>query len=303
MEIDELLDKINSFKKEVNKFYNQIRALNCLITNRIVEENNGEEHLLRRDKKRVIDDYLNKEKELLFFLDNYLKEFQITIERLPIAKENIYIPNFSENFVYYFDSMINQLSVLIEGHNSLSCVFNEKKLDFFPIKNELGLWWDCYMLRNRIDHFTQTRFLNSIDEECKCYEEFSSRCKIICILEKKVYMKSTLLDFNKEKVVKQVIKKSIKTGDNPFDLLFPNISAKGKYKKRPSIIHISNDIMFDYATSSPNLIDKINNFINSINKLFYDEICKELKDKSILDDYIIGENLSDKTIIKDLFIV
>ena len=301
MNKDELLSKIESFINKVNKFNNQITALKCLITRRIIEETNSKEHLLRRDKKDVIDSYLNQEKELLFFLDNYLKELCIVVEKLPDSKENIYTSPFSDNFVYFFDSMINQLYVFLESRTLLNGVFKENLFGFFPTKNELGLWWDSYMLRNRIAHFTQTRYLNSQDEECKCFEEFNSRCRIIHLVDKKVYMPTTLIDYNKDETIKQVIKNSIKNGDNPFDFLFPNISAKGKNKKKPSIIHITNDIMFDYASSSPILIDKINLFINSINKVFYNEICKELKDKSILDEYIIGKNISEKNKIKDLF--
>lgn len=101
------------------------------------------------------------------------------------------------------------------------------------------------MLRNRILHFTGKRY--SYDNKyCSCYQDFSSQIKIIRIDEKgNINIPSTLLDIYKDENIKRAIDIAIKNKRlNPFELLFPNKSAKGYSKKKPFILHISNDIFF-----------------------------------------------------------
>ena len=80
---------------------------------------------------------------------------------------------------------------------------------------------------------------------------------MVQIKDNKISLLSTLIDIYKDVNIKKAIDISIKNHDyNPFDLLFPYKSAKGKGKSEPMVLYISNDIYFDYVISGTKLIDE-----------------------------------------------
>lgn len=139
------------------------------------------------------------------------------------------------------------------------------------------------MLRNRILHFTGKRYSYG-NKNCSCYQDFSSQIKMIRIDEKgNISISSTLLDIYKDENIKRAIDIAIKNNQlNPFELLFPNKSAKGYSKKNPFILNISNDIFFDYSTSSIILLNEIENMFDKINNLFLEKLKEYYDGQDIL---------------------
>ena len=172
---------------------------------------------------------------------------------------------------YYFDSFISSFYTLIESEqeNELCKYLNNKKIrGIFPNRKSIDLFWQVYMLRNRIIHFTEARYDNT-EKECKRFYDFSSKITNIYIDNNgEIHIKSTLIDVNKNDEIQKAVKQSIKDNSNPFDILFPNKKAKGYGKKNPFISYITNDIFFDYVDSSVDLINQIHSMLHSINLLF-----------------------------------
>lgn len=98
---------------------------------------------------------------------------------------------------------------------------------------------------------------------------------MVQIKDNKISLLSTLIDIYKDVNIKKAIDISIKNHDyNPFDLLFPYKSAKGKGKSEPMVLYISNDIYFDYVISGTKLIDELLKIIELINQEFLTEFSK-----------------------------
>ena len=300
-------------KKEYIKQEKRIAAINIFAMQFIIEKNGVEEKIVKYDESEIIKEYLYKEKELIHFIKLYIDEMVITISNIeeiyPRETRPIQIPNPNDKISYYFDSFITQFSTMIELNQKdfLERYFRKiKDNNIFPSRNEYGLWWQIYMLRNRIVHYTEKRYSTS-KENCICYQNFSSRCNIILIDEQEnISMETTLIDIHKHEKIQAVIETSINSEDkqNPFDILFPNKSAKGKYRKRPIINVIAQDIWFDYASSGFDLINEIYNFLNNINEVFFNYYYENIENKKKLLDckflYIIN-NEEETITIKELY--
>ena len=271
--------KLEEYKKKVkdleNEYVNTEFKIQSILIASIelnIEKNKGEEQLVRFDELRIIEEYIYKEKELIYFVSHFLKNLNSQIDISNCKCCNIFYPISNDRFSFYFDGLITQLYLLFESEQRvlLEHYFNKDKvLSYYPNRNEFGLWWEVYMLRNRIVHYTENRYLPGA-KMCSCYCSFSSKCNGIKIDENgDININSTLIDIYKNSYIKEKIEDSIKTDKNPFDLLFPNKSAKGKNKKYPIVNFISNDIWFDYASSGMRLLNEIYDFLNAINNMFF----------------------------------
>lgn len=245
----------------------------------------------------VFNDFLFKEKQIIFFMDKYLTTYYEILKRIDEFKSNdcFIAPNqLNEEMVFYFDSLIAAISIIIESQqkdelNKYLTGISES----YPSRQQFGLWWQIYMLRNRILHTTSPRYTNDTNY-CTRYINFSSKVLSIKISDHNIIMSCTLLDIYKDENIKLAIEKAINDASiNPFDLLFENTSAKGYGKKRPNIAHISNDVYFDYASSGIKLIDDIQELMDKINHKFllrfskdFDNIDKMLEIKTTIN----GEN-------------
>lgn len=268
-----------------------------------IEKNKGEEQLVRFDELRIIEEYIYKEKELVYFVSQFLENLNSQIDISNCKCGNTFYPVSNEKFSFYFDGLITQLYLLFESEQRvlLQHYFNkDKALSYYPNRNEFGLWWEVYMLRNRIVHYTGNRYLPGT-EMCSCYCSFSSKCNGIKIDENgNININSTLIDIYKNNYIKEKIEDSIKTDKNPFDLLFPNKSAKGKNKKYPIVNFISNNIWFDYASSGMRLLNEIYDFLNSINTMFFDYIINQLNNTEKLINSNIILMINNKEVIKSI---
>ena len=212
------------------------------------------------------------------FLNLYLKVLKINKDNFML--NNVYISSnkLFDEMTYYFDSIVASFSVLIEPEQKdlLQKYLSKDEIKkIYPNRKQFGLYWQIYMLRNRILHFTEQRYASDINM-CSCYQNFSSKINVVNIDGAgNIHLLSTLLDIYKDNNIEKSINIAIKNREiNPFDLLFPNKTAKGHSKNKPFILHISNDIFFDYATSAIHLLKEIENLLNSINQLFFNEFIK-----------------------------
>lgn len=266
--------------------------------NKIIRETPiGDETKVRYDINNVWDDFVYLENKILFFINKYLNTFTkgININKDIMNNCNITIPsnNILDESIYYFDSFITFCSTLIEPEqkNLLNNYLDSNIINnIFPNRNNIGLYWQIYMLRNRIVHFTNARYDNTT-KECIRYYSFSSKIQSININHlNEIHVNSTLIDINKCEQARNAVRIAIKSRDiNPFDLLFTNKSAKGYGKKNPFINYISNDIYFDYIDSGTKLIEDIHNLLKILNKLFLDTF--------MLGDTECEKILNSKTII------
>ncbi len=312
MLVDEFKNNISLLKEEYIKSRFRIEALYFLITNYYIEETGGSEVLVRFDDISVIENYLYKQKEFIYFVFQFLSNISKSIptsESLFQIKEGMSFPPLNDVFPYYFDSLIIQFSSIIELNqkNQLEHYLNNgNSFHFYPDRNQFGLWWEIYMLRNRMVHFTESRYSEQ-SKICSCYETFSSKCNMIKIdNHNHIFFASTLIDIYKSEYIKSKIEEAILSKEriNPFDLLFPLKSPKGYGKNQPIVLHLSDDIYFDYASSGVRLLNEINTFLNKINNILFAHIYSRLKNKKNITNvnivlYIDGEKLTMK--VDELF--
>lgn len=283
MEYDELLDKIIFQTKYVDKINKQVNILKIIKFEKHRLQN--EEEIVTYDANELFDDFSFKINQATFFLKRYLEIFdEILLSTELFKQNNIFIcPDVRyEQMVYYFDAFISSISSIVEAEQKdiLLKYLNSKNIEkIYPNRNKFGLWWQIYMLRNRILHTTEERF-DGNKEICSRYIEFSPKLRRVAIKENKISFLSTLLDIYKNENVKKEIEKSIENHDNPFDNLFNYKSATGKGKKNPRVLYIGNDIYFDYAISGCKLIDEVLDFFNSINHIFLESFSKYYSDNS-----------------------
>jgi len=306
MDYTTLLNKINNQIKYVDKLSKQINILNIIGFEKY--KNQTDEEVVRYDSNKLFADFSFKINKIIFFLKKYLTLFNDIVSKDELLKQN----NISlcpdkryEELTFYFDAFIASVSVVFESEQKqiLSKYLNAKDIEkIYPSRNRFGIWWQIYMLRNRILHTTETRYDGNTNK-CSRYMEFSSKILMVQIKDNEISLLSTLIDIHKDINIKKAIDISIKNRDyNPFDLLFPYKSAKGKGKSEPMVLYISNDIYFDYVISGTKLIDEVLKIIELINQEFLTEFSKYYSDKDEL--YKIKtcyDKMDDTYTINDVF--
>lgn len=286
MKYFEYKEKVEKLLKENDKLWKQTHIMFIPISFRMMKEIPiGREIRVRYDIKEVWEEFVYKENKVIFFIKKHLECMINSLEYYEQnIKEDISFPideNMEQAF-YYFDSFIAFFSTLLEGEQReiLYKYLNKNKIDdFFPTRKEIGLFWEIYMLRNRIIHFTKGRY-NDDKAECVRFQDFSSKAKMIIIdSNENIRIESTLIDINKSNYIQEIIKKCINDKkNNPFELLFPNTSAKGYGKNKPFLSVITNDIWFDYIFSGVSLIERIQTVLDNINNLFFEKILSGFDD-------------------------
>ena len=303
MIIKEFNDKLKKIKNNFNKTQFQIQSILIASMQLNYEKCGSEEQLVRYDELRIVEEYLYKEKELIYFISQFLTNINSMVDKINHTDGNISFPPTNDKFQFYFDSMITQLYLLFESEQRVQIqhYFNkDKDFIFYPNRNQYGLWWEVYMLRNRIVHYTKNRYLPK-REDCACYHSFSSKCNMIRIDQNNnITINSTLIDIYKDDVFKKKIEEAIISKENPFDLLFPNKSAKGRNKKYPVVSFIDRDIWFDYASSGIRLLNQVSDFLNSINKMFFNYFYNQLNDKEKLMNSSISLFIDEKEFIMSI---
>ena len=302
MDYKTLFDKI----KYVDKLSKQINILNIIGFEKY--KNQTDEEVVRYDSNKLFDDFSFKISKIIFFLKKYLTLFNEIVSKDELLKQNnisICPDKRYEELTFYFDAFIASVSVVFESEQKqiLSKYLNAKAIEkIYPSRNQFGIWWQIYMLRNRILHTTETRYDRNTNK-CSRYMEFSSKILMVQIKDNEISLLSTLIDIYKDVNIKKAIDISIKNRDyNPFDLLFPHKSAKGKGKSEPTVLYISNDIYFDYIISGTKLIDEVLKILELINQEFLIEFSNYYSDKEKLYEIkTCYGNFDDTYTINDVF--
>lgn len=308
---DDLIETIESQRQKNERLWKQTHIMFIPSFHKHMNDD-GKEKLVIYGIDEVWKDFMYKENKILFFLDKYLESFDKGLRKYckNFEGDDISFPpiDLFDEMVYYFDSIIGAVSVIIEAEQKdalINFLDNVRINKFYPTRQKFGFWWQIYMLRNRILHNTEARYDNT-KGYCSRYIDFSSKILMIRKKNSIFEINSTLIDINKDINVKKAIEMAISDrSKNPFDLLFPNKSAKGIGKKNPNILYISNDIFFDYTTSGVQLIDDIQDLLDKINHEFirkfsedYDDINKLLDSKTSLNTE--KEAYSIKDVFKSL---
>ena len=284
MNYDEYVNKAKEALNNNQKILQQSHIMFIPCMNKRLRDNPiGQETRVRYDINEIWNDFVYKENKVLYFIDKYLQNMISGLEHYSnVLNENgvTTMPNETlEVAAYYFDALVSSFSVIIEGDQKAALCnnFGEKQLnDFFPSRNTPGLFWEIYMLRNRVAHFTNGRYSES-SNLCERYLDFSSKIFTINVdKEGDISANCTLIDINKCEAAQQAIRIAIKDKDkNPFDLLFPNIKPKGHGKKKPFILAITNDVFFNHIDSGLLLVKNIHIVLNNINELFLNKFIED----------------------------
>lgn len=296
MKHDDLIETIKNQRQKNEILWKQTHIMFIPSFHKHMNDD-GKEKIVIYGIDEVWENFIYKENEILFFLDKYLESFDKGLRKYckNFDGDDICFPpiDLFDEMVYYFDSIIGAVSVIIEAEQKdalINFLDNVRINEFFSTRQKFGFWWQIYMLRNRILHNTEARYDNT-KSHCSRYIDFSS--KILMIRKKNgiFEINSTLIDIYKDINVKKAIEIAISDrSKNPFDLLFPNKSAKGIGKKSPNILCITNDVFFDYTTSGVQLINDIQDLLDQINHEFI---------RKFLEDYDdINELLNSKNVFK-----
>ena len=288
LKYNEYKNKIDELLKKNLLLWQQTHIMFIPISNKMAAEYpTSEETRLRYDISNVWDEFVYKENKVLFFINKYLNNMLngINADIDLMDKVDIWFPinNIIEEAIYYFDALVSSFSTLIETEQKdILCKYLDSKEinKVFPTRKDIGLYWQIYMLRNRIMHFTNGKYDYS-KKECIRFYDFSSKIITMHIDNKgELSANSTLIDINKCEQVKIAINMAINNKSiNPFEILFPNQSAKGYGKKKPFLSFISDDIFFDHIDSSVMMINEILEILCTINKAFLKQLIVESNEK------------------------
>ena len=187
--------RYNDFIVEFNKLSNtnlslwkQTHIMFIPKLNKLIRETPiGYETRVKYDINDVWDKFVYLENKILFFIDKYLYTFikgiNVNKEIMNNCNTTISSNNILDESIYYFDSFITFFSTLIEPEQKhlLNNYLDSNIINnIFPNRNTIGLYWQIYMLRNRIVHFTSARYDNTT-KECIRYYDFSSKIQFINI--------------------------------------------------------------------------------------------------------------------------
>ena len=300
MNINEFKQNIANFKDEYHEIAFKIEAIKLLEMECWFQEFGTDERNVKYCAEEVIKQFLYKEQELIYFVQQFLSNLGKSVYRPSgVPHAGTFFQPLNNLFPYYFDSLIAQFYSMIETEQRIQIEYyfnNSKTISFYPNRNKFGLWWEIYMLRNRVVHYTEPRYTVRNDR-CFLYQNFSSACRMVRIdNNSNISLSTTLIDIYKNDDVKKSIEAQIisKERGNPFDVLFPLKTPKGYGKKNPMVLYIGTDIYFDYVQSGSRLLEEIKVFLNKINDIFFQYLYVQLKNQNEINDRNIALFIDEK---------
>lgn len=176
MKYEDLKNKIDAQIEAYDILWKQTHIMFIPSSHKYLKDD-GKEKLVQYGINEVYNEFVFKENKILFFIEKYLKSFKNILECgfIPFQKNNVCIPinNLCDEMIYFFDSLIASFAVIIESQqmNILIKYLNKSVQEFYPSRQQFGLWWQINMLRNRILHYTNARYDDS-KETCSMYMDF-----------------------------------------------------------------------------------------------------------------------------------
>lgn len=295
---NEMSNTCENQRKQINNLINQIENLYC---NYIIQKNgDGEEHLVRYDISEAWKDYLFVLNGILYRWDNCFKLL------LQVKDEIKKISNsFNENMImcgsptcdklsYEFENLIVSFYKInenptIDNFSQVMSTYNSKKLQDNCYKDDslTGLFWKINLLRNRFAHSTPGYYSDE-SNEAQRYMSISSRVFNIEIKDEKLYLKTSLINLDKNEYVRKIIQ-DVKI-DKKFgkknaqkkimDLIFSK-GTKDNNVKNHNMAFISNlgffDLNEDFIILSLQMFNYIETQLHIIKNEFEENITKWIK--------------------------
>ena len=275
-------------KNKRNGLNNLIHEIEILSCNYLLKQNgDGKEHLVTYDITEAWKDYLFVLNGILYRWDNCFKLLLQIIEEMKKISNSFNKEMQTCNYPicdqlsYEFENLIVSFPKLNEEPTivNLSRVMskaNQKKLKDNCLKKDdaNSLYWQLNLLRNRFAHSTPG-YYSTNTTEAQRYMAISSRIFNSEVIDKKLFLKTTLINLNKNDNVKKVIQEVIidkKFGEEEsqrplMDLLF-STKPRGKNKSKPTMVFINNlgnfDLNEDFFILSLQMFDYIENQLKII---------------------------------------
>lgn len=244
---------INKCKEELNKINKSIEIIELKRINKLLKES-GEEKLVKYDISCVWQEYLFYLKGMLYRWNNcFLKLNQIIKE---YNKDGMFFGNnpIGDELSYEFENVLisfNKLyedPLLIEIERHIPNADKKILRSVCPKKNdENGLYWEVNLLRNRAAHGIKG-FYTEHDDFAARYMSISSEIRCIEVKEGEIKIITKLLSYRKNIHIREVVrKKIIDAGQKTplLNLIFESDVPKGKGKKNPQLLFMSNVAYFD----------------------------------------------------------
>ena len=288
-------------KNKRNGLNNLIHEIEILSCNYLLKQNgDGKEHLVTYDILEAWKDYLFVLNGILYRWDNcfrLLLEIIDEIKKLSNSFEQEFImcshPT-CDKLSYEFENLIVSFPKLnenptIENLSQVMSEINSKKLrdNCFKDDNHTNLFWKINFLRNRSAHATPGYYSDE-STEAQRYMALSSRIFNIEIKNKKLYLKTTLINIDKNEYVRRTIQDfkidkrfGKKNSQKPImDLLFSK-GPKEKGMKNSNMAFISNlgffDLNEDFLILSLQMFDYIETQLKIIKNEFEIQLEPALK--------------------------
>lgn len=287
---------IETCKSKRNELISMINEIEILSFNYILKQtNDGKEHLVKYDIEHAWKDYLFVLNGILYRWDNCFRLLLQIIEE--IKKQS---NSFNDEFIicahptcdqlsYEFENLIVSFPKLNEEPQivNLSRVMskeNQNKLKDNCLKKDdvNSLYWQLNLLRNRFAHSTPG-YYSTNTTEAQRYMAISSRVFNLQLKDKKLFLKTTLINLSKNDYIKKVIQEVIidkKLGEEEaekpiMELLF-STKPRGKNKNHPTMIFINNlgnfDLNEDFLILSLQMFEYIDTQLKTIKSEFEDVI-------------------------------
>ena len=259
-----------------------------------------EEHEVHYDINEACHDYLFILNGIIYrwgkctkLLIKILRNIKKNLNIMPIKNDNCFLsPDVLCNMLSYeFEDFIiafprlNEVQ-LIEELCRVMTKSNAKMLrgNMFSRSDINSLFWEINILRNRFAHSTPG-YYTIRNTYASRFESFSSQIKIIEIKKGNIFLKTNLINLEKNEIIKNIIQKTIieeRDGGNVarkniMDLLFPMQCPKGNGKNNPQVLHIQNIERFDLYNDFLDLSKKIFEYIEKQLLIILDEIIKHKK--------------------------
>lgn len=288
-------------KNKRNEFKTLIHEIEILSCNYLLKQNNdGKEHFVKYDLEHAWKDYQFVLNGILYRWDNCFSLLLQIIEEIKKLSNS-----FEQEFImcshptcdklsYEFENLIVSFPKLnenptIENLSQVMSEINSKKLrdNCFKDDNLTDLFWKINFLRNRSAHSTPGYYSDE-STEAQRYMALSSKIFNIEIKNKKLYLKTTLINIDKNEYVRRTIQDfkidkrfGKKNSQKPImDLLFFK-GPKEKRMKTFNMAFISNlgffDLNDDFLILSLQMFDYIETQLKNIKNEFEIQLEPALK--------------------------
>jgi len=309
----EKIEELKGTKELIQKQLGCLQSLQFVYTSEKFQV--GQEYMLHFDLPELLEEYSWKVQKCAYFLSGYIDGIKKELafhqkfwDELP-DHDNVLMGKTIQldEAMYNFDAFVLAASALLEPESKDYMAAYLRKApvtSYYPKRNEIGLYWQLNLIRNRVVHHTGGRYDNG--EVCQRFFDFSSRVNGIRMNNGNIELECTQLDVYRSQEVQLEIVMTLATGSdaNVFDRLFPDKTGKGHGKRSPVMIRPGITLYFDHVSSGTRFVSEIQKFILNMNEAFFVEFSSKIKNKGIIPEVATIEFQEGKEVkhqVKDVF--